>query len=296
MNIIGLNGHSMDNGSLKKNNQPLLIDSDIMVMDVIAGHKDIINKLILKIYDEKDLTPSSVSGLLREKKLSYTVVNSLWTLEVLGELLDLTDDPGFIVLKSLNESIFESIAPYNTLGMLDTNIIDYATNKFYFEHFFNDYIPRHVLSKIERDISELDYCIIKDSGTMMVSLSFSRGNNQLNLHFDHINPEYNGKTSIAMSAGFIMSSYIFAQQLMSMGTEPPGMTGYIPTSDTKVHHFGFRMVDYNDNTEDEPFDEDGVPTYDTLYAGFSLRYNEDEIMQGVPSLDMTMPFDSMEIN
>lgn len=234
--------------------------------------------------------------MFRERKLSYTVVNALWTLEVLGELLELTDDPGLIVLKSLNESIFESIAPYNTLGMLDTNIIDYATNKFYFEHFFNDYIPRHVLSKIERDISELDYCIIKDSGTMMVSLSFSRGNNQLNLHFDHINPEYNGKTSIAMSAGFIMSSYIFAQQLMSMGTEPPGMTGYIPTSDTKVHHFGFRMVDYNENTEDESFDEESEPTYETLYAGFSLRYNDDEIMQGVPSLDMSMALDEMQIN
>ena len=203
MNIIGLNGHSMDNGSLKKNNQPILIDSDIMVMDVLSGHKDIINKLILKIYDEKDLTPSSVSGLFRERKLSYTVVNALWTLEVLGELLELTDDPGLIVLKSLNESIFESIAPYNTLGMLDTNIIDYATNKFYFEHFFNDYIPRHVLSKVERDISELDYCIIKDSGTMMVSLSFSRGNKQLNLHFDHINPEYSpcGKVTSISSKG-----------------------------------------------------------------------------------------------
>lgn len=296
MNIIGLNGHSMDNGSFLKNNQPLLIDSDIMVMDVIAGHKDIINKLILKIYDEKDLTPSSVAGLLREKKLSYTVVNSLWTLEVLGELLDLTDDPGVIVLKSLNESIFESIAPYNTLGMLDTNIIDYATNKFYFENFFNDYIPRHVLSKIDRDISELDFSILKDSGSMAVSLSFSRGNNQLNLHFDHINPEYNGKTSIVMSAGFIMSSYIYSQQLMNMGLEPHGMTGYIPTSDTKNHHFAFRMIDYNSDTEDESFDEENEPNLDALYAGFSLRYNEDEIMQGLPGLDMSMALDSMEIN
>lgn len=305
MNIIGINGHSLQNNQFLKDQKLIDINDNFIIMDIISGHRKTLEDYIRLIYGRSFMKRerSSVMILLNTKEFSHKIVSALWTLEIVGKLLQLEEQPGFLLIQHLNHIIFENIKPYNTLGSIDTNIIDYVSEKVFYDFSFNDYIPRNVIEKIKLNLVDFDFTILRDNQSTIINLVFSRGCCQMNLNFDAFNTIYNGRDSIINALGFTTGIMLYSHIYSEMGAPVINTSGKLNLLNNLFATFQIKLLSDPDeitveDSEDEDFFEEDIPPSGemTYIIAFSTRYEEDEIIPGVPMLDMSLPESYLQIN
>lgn len=309
MNIIGINGHSLQNNNFLKDQKIITITDSSIIMDIILSYRETIESFIRLTYGSSFMKreTASVMILLNTKEFTHKTVSALWTLEIVGKLLKLEDQPGYLLIQHLNNIIFEYIKPYNTLGSLDTNIIDYVSEKVFYDFSFNDYLPRNIIEKSKINLAENDFTILRDNQSTIVNLIFSRGCCQLNLNFDAFNANYFGQKSIINALGFTTGIMLYSHIYAEMGAPVINSSGKINFLNDMFATFQIKLLmnsdmetNLNDENDEDFFEEElntlSSDSHITYIIAFSTRYEENEIVSGIPMLDMSMPESYLQVN